>query len=270
MEINRYDMLEYDKYHSEQTRIKQWQIRCLLEAREHDKNCVLTLTYNNDNLPDNGSLSLYDYQNFMKRLRKYVSPLHIRFFGCGEYGSKGQRPHYHIIIFGWCPNDLIFHHLDNKGLPFYLSDIVADIWNKGYIIVCPVITDTVIPYVCKYLQKFNNLPFGLVKPFITMSRRPGIGQSGFNCLDFDNDKLYVDGKGVSIPRYYLMKLHNRDLDCKNIDLRYAVGAFDKVDKLLAKRRLFWENRFDCDYYLSSVKRFKHFSTERVSVRRPKP
>ena len=49
---------------------RQWAIRCVHEASLWEKNCFITLTYNDDNLPANGSVSKREFQLFMKRLRK--------------------------------------------------------------------------------------------------------------------------------------------------------------------------------------------------------
>lgn len=116
-------------------RSKVWAIRCMHEAAIFDNNCFVTLTYDNDNLPDDGSLIKSDWQLFMKRLRKRLVPKNpysfnndfdkwdawqlkygIRFFMCGEYGqdqdyalegiSKLGRPHYHAILFNYNPMDL--------------------------------------------------------------------------------------------------------------------------------------------------------------------
>ena len=78
---------------------RNWAIRCVHESSLHEHNCFITLTYNDENLPLNGSLDLKHFQDFMKRLRKKVS-VPIRYFHCGEYGSRLQRPHYHLLLFG--------------------------------------------------------------------------------------------------------------------------------------------------------------------------
>lgn len=65
-----------------------------------------TLTYDEDNVPLGGFLSVRDIQLFMKRLRKSLKRRRIRYFLCGEYGPNGtKRPHYHIIFFGLYPKD---------------------------------------------------------------------------------------------------------------------------------------------------------------------
>jgi len=76
------------------------QHRLMLEGLKHEKSCMLTLTYADEHLPLNSSLSLEDYQNFLKRLRRKIEPLKIRYYVVGEYGEKSGRPHYHFAIFG--------------------------------------------------------------------------------------------------------------------------------------------------------------------------
>jgi hypothetical protein len=60
----------------------------------------ITLTYSDEYLPDDLSVHKEHLQKFFKRLRKAIYPSKIRYFACGEYGTKTQRPHYHAIVFG--------------------------------------------------------------------------------------------------------------------------------------------------------------------------
>lgn len=55
----------------------------------------------------------------------------IRYFGCGEYGSNGDRPHYHIIIFGYNFPDKKQVGTSKKGVPIYVSDELSDMWKYG-------------------------------------------------------------------------------------------------------------------------------------------
>lgn len=96
---------------------REWTTRLILEMLSHDAGMgiFLTLTYSEDYCPvtDTGfrTLSKRDLQLFMKRFRinlerskKRSYP--IRFYACGEYGSRGTtRPHYHILLFGCSPHD---------------------------------------------------------------------------------------------------------------------------------------------------------------------
>lgn len=94
-------------------RSKVWAIRCQHEASCHPFNCFITLTYDDEHLPDDGSLVKKHFTQFMKNLRKRVAPSNIRFYMCGEYGQDQAlaaegieaigRPHYHAILFNINP-----------------------------------------------------------------------------------------------------------------------------------------------------------------------
>jgi len=60
---------------------RQWAIRCMDEASMFVDNCFITLTLSDEAVRVNGrSLDVGLFQLFMKRLRKEVAPLRIRFF----------------------------------------------------------------------------------------------------------------------------------------------------------------------------------------------
>lgn len=80
-------------------RSRRWAVRIMHEASLHKRNCFITLTYDEKNLPKNGSLQLEHVQLFLKRLRR-GSQIPLRYFLCGEYGEKSARPHYHLCLFG--------------------------------------------------------------------------------------------------------------------------------------------------------------------------
>ena len=72
-------------------RARDWSIRCLHEAKMHEHSAFVTLTYADENLPADRKLNHFDFQLFMKRLRKEYGE-GIGFFMCGEYGEQTQRP----------------------------------------------------------------------------------------------------------------------------------------------------------------------------------
>lgn len=184
----------------------EWAFRCVLEASQHDKNCFITLTYAESPV----TLVKKDLQDFIKRLRSAIYPVKIRYFACGEYGSKGKRPHYHIIIFGWCPDDLQFFFKSGKE-NIYLSDFVRDIWGKGHISIGTVTLDSA-RYVAKYLQKLQKIDDDLLPPFVLMSLKPGIGLSAFNENSLETDSIYLNGKRRKVPRYFLDKCEQAGFD----------------------------------------------------------
>lgn len=81
-----------------QEQARQQAIRIAHEAQQHEANCFVTLTYDDNNLPKYGSLQYSDLQKFWKRARKEFGTL--RYYAVGEYGDKSMRAHYHACIFG--------------------------------------------------------------------------------------------------------------------------------------------------------------------------
>lgn len=188
----------------------EWAFRLYLESKCHKSTSMITLTYNNDNLPNNGNLDRREVQLFIKKLRKAISPIKIRIFYSGEYGSKKERCHFHIIVFGWKPNDLVFFfRRDDHDV--FLSDFVSKLWQKGFITV-EDLTYNSAKYCGKYMQKLVDVPKGNTKPFIGMSNRPGIGYYAIDLKMLDSDKVYCEGKSIQVPRYFLKVLERAGFD----------------------------------------------------------
>lgn len=85
---------------------RNWTCRILLESFFHLESIFVTLTYNDQCVPidEDGvpTLDPADLRIWIAKFRKAYSGEHgaLRFFACGEYGDKTQRPHYHVILFG--------------------------------------------------------------------------------------------------------------------------------------------------------------------------
>lgn len=236
----------------------EWSFRIMDECSLHSQNCFITLTYNDEHLPEFGSVSRREVQLFMKSLRQ-VLPCKVRFFACGEYGKKLLRPHYHIIIFGWFPDDAWFFQRDSKGVELFRSPLVERVWKKGFSSVGMVSLDTAL-YCAKYMNKFqfdikHSISDNLYPPFIQMSNRPGIG---FDCVyrsDLASDRLYRDGKSVKIPRYYL-KVMERDgvyLDDFKL-MRQAQGEFVARCIDLNQKRIRYYEKFLGVRYIDKIHR----------------
>ncbi|AXH74235.1 MAG: replication initiator protein [Microviridae sp.] len=91
-----------------------WKLRCQFEAIECDTFAFVTLTYADEHLPYGNSLCPAHLSSFIKRLRKSLD-YPIRYFACGEYGSRFGRPHYHLILFGLKRED---YHLVKRHWPY--------------------------------------------------------------------------------------------------------------------------------------------------------
>lgn len=61
-----------------------WTTRLFLESLVHRSSIFFTLTYRDECLPEGGNLNPRDMTLFLKRLRKAVAPLRIRFFIVGS------------------------------------------------------------------------------------------------------------------------------------------------------------------------------------------
>lgn len=211
-------------------RAKAWSIRCMHEAAMHERNCFITLTYNNENLPKRGMLDYRDFQLFLKRLRKKAK--NVRFYMCGEYGDQDGRPHFHALLFNYDFPDRVLWKKTGAGERLYRSAILEDLWRYGYSSVGDV-TMKSAGYVARYVMKKVNGDAAkhyyyagheeetgecLWAPaeFNRMSLKPGIGQAWF-------DKYYQDiypegkvvlegGKKVKPPRFYDLKYKKMDPD----------------------------------------------------------
>lgn len=228
----------------------QWAARLLCESDTHESACFVTLTYNNDNLPEDNGLHKDELQRFFKRLRWYLSQdprtkgRKIKYFACGEYGSKyfTNRPHYHMIIFGLKPPR------DYKNIrPDEDADFILDAWDKGFVTVEPVSWET-CRYVVKYLFKqetekdydgrqppFRLSSLGLGKEYL-YKHLEEIKKKG--CLKVDKNLT------IGLPRYFLNKIKDEFLDRGDLlgyhewrtafDVRSAEKRLEKTQKMIEK------------------------------------
>jgi len=199
---------------------RKWAIRCLHESEYHAENSFLTLTYDNENLPEKGSLNKRDYVLFLKRLRKNLG-IKFRYYVAGEYGDKKGRPHYHICVFGWVPKDLYMYEYSQKTkIPVYRSPELEKIWGKGRVIVGQVTLESAA-YVARYcLKKTEGSKYEKYKilgekegEFVAMSRMPGLGYKWIEQYKSDvypHDYVEYKGKKSKPPRYYDNYLQKTD------------------------------------------------------------
>lgn len=210
-------------------RSRQWATRAIYEASMYEKNCFLTLTYNDENRPVNNSINKREMQLFLKRLRKKYGE-GIKHFLCGEYGEKNDRPHYHVCLFN--------HDFDDKQIwegeyfaknPFstadahilYRSPSLEKLWPFGYSTI-GTLTFESAAYVARYVTKKISgnkakLYYGNRTPeFCLSSRNPALGKRWFE--EYKNDVLSTDRviirKDLQVrpPRYYDYLVQNDNPD----------------------------------------------------------
>lgn len=81
-------------------RKRLWATRLMLERNLHESSFFITMTYDQEHYPCDGSVSVRDVQLFLKRLRLLMAPAKLRYFIVGEYGDVTLRAHYHAVLFG--------------------------------------------------------------------------------------------------------------------------------------------------------------------------
>lgn len=248
-----------------------WVNRMFLESQKHEKNSFLTLTYDEDNLPHDGSLVPDDVTNFLKSFRQEIYPHKVRYFFVGEYGDDSQRPHYHAALFG-------------VGLE--VEDIIRKSWKKGHIMLGTLTVQScryVAGYVTKKMVvKDGELLDGRYPEFTRMSRRPGIGAGAVDDIAraLDNpagqdllrnedipQSLRVSGQNLPLGRYLRLKLRDRFYDTKNPIKemsRQVVLAHENCQKADEKMQALFQ-----DYCASSMSKKMNFLTYLQEVAKQK-
>lgn len=251
------------------------------EAKMHEKNSFVTLTYNNENCPP--KLDYSHFQGFMKRLRDEIfrnvteshfgsgywaslsdkdRKLHLKkereiyeqyrigFFVTGEYGDLTKRPHWHALIFNWRPEDLVYKYRNERGDTVYRSDALDRLWGKGHTEIGSVTFESA-GYVARYAAK--KLVHGVdgsheYNPISKKSSKSAIGKRWLERYwrdAFSTGSIVLEsGVKCSIPRYYekwLQKNHFEEWQ------KYTTGL--KVRRLVAATLRASQEKFD---YIAQV------------------
>lgn len=270
--------------HCRINRSRMWQSRILFESMAHNKSCFVTLTYDNDNLPCDmenltNPLRKKDLQNYLKKLRRLVDPIKIRYYACGEYGDQSWRPHFHLMIFGLGIEDkkvinFAWNSVYNRKKRCY------EIRNKGYIWIGDVTRESaryVTQYVTKDMKIYDNWYYKLIPDeFATMSKMDGgLGIKVIEEAAKKMEKLNVGvvetfnikGKDVNLGRYLKRKLHEkRGLSEKDFDGLFYLYQRELYDKHQQEDGCFIENFMDEDR-IKRMKRVHNLKTFRKKGRK---
>lgn len=229
------------------TKAASWSTRLAHEMAYHDKSCFVTLTINDEHMPANGSLERRRLQLFFKRLRKSLNHK-IKYYACGEYGSKTYRAHYHAIIFGLGVPDL---------------KLIEDAWREdgteiGHVDIglCEMKSiHYVAGYVTKKIERMKDYEYirlGFEPPFSLMSQGLGLQYACDHAKQIAQaDSFNLNGLKAAIPRYYVNKLEldtsrflDKTLERSRETLRELYA--NNYDKLEPWQRAVVEGSFDED------------------------
>lgn len=182
-----------------------WSFRLMQEERHALSSFFITLTYDTKYVPisKKGYMSLdkRHIQLFMKKLRK-DNKNKLKYYICGEYGSKTDRPHYHMILF-------------NVDI-----STIQENWAMGQIHYGGV-SEASVGYTLKYMMKEKKIPKhqndDRVREFSLMSKGLGIKYLTKEMIQWHNadyvNRLYCNikgGKKISMPRYYKDRIFNKE------------------------------------------------------------
>lgn len=165
-------------------------------------------------------------QDFFKRLRKFETAKgnkeKLKYYAVGEYGTKNNRPHYHIILF-------------NLSRPTALrSEFVGKkIWKKGMVDIAKANIAT-INYVVGYVMQGKWTPStdddDRLPHFSTMSK--GLGEDYLtpnvqeHILDrVDTSVFHPSGFRIALPRFYRERIRKAIGDEEYFDFSKEVAQY---------------------------------------------
>lgn len=204
----------------------QWAARGSRELSRWESSVFITLTYSEEDLPEDNSLNKEDVQLFIKRVKKYFRSSKenpIRQTYCGEYGETNGRPHYHVILYNCLFDDRKKHYISPSGHQVYTSEILSRLWGKGFA-EFGIATPASIAYLYKYILKKktrkekkqplvverDGVTYEVAHEFIESSRNPGIGAHLRGSPSLRKGYLSVNGVKTKLPKYYLEWLRENE------------------------------------------------------------
>lgn len=237
---------------------REWKNRLMLENLTVNKSAFVTLTYSDECIPEDGGLKKQDYQNYLKRLRNYVSPGRFRYFGVGEYGSKTLRPHYHFMFFGLGIED---------------TSEIKKAWRKeggeeiGHVLVGDV-TPASCEYICKYAIKrmtvkgkdfYERYPWMVGKELEFMTSSKGKGGIGIDAVrvigrKYKTDKRFPKDRITRELKFGKKKLPLGRYLTEKLRKELGVSNIVKEKELYEYQERLLGNHMDCDgvYYENLV------------------
>lgn len=220
-------------------RARQFAIRAVHEASLYEKNSFITLTYSDEHLKSE-KLVKKDIDLFIKKLRdkrfrdllEKVFPdvpqkkqrklwnqtsketrrllydtIAISVFGCGEYGTRAQRPHWHLLVFNYRPNDSTYLRTTDLGDRIFKSEELDRLWSFNDSEKKPNeigdVTFKSSSYCARYTLKKSDIPE--FQPIPVRSSANAIGKRWLrdNLHIFNHGEIALpDGTTCGIPRYY--------------------------------------------------------------------
>lgn len=255
-ELGRYDLVRSMQLNCGQCigcrleRSRQWAMHCVHEASLYEQNCFITLTYNDEHVPPEGSLLYRDFQLFMKRLRRRFFSSKIRYFMCGEYGEDLGRPHFHACLFNFNFADKTPWRTVTSGTRLFRSPDLELLWPSGFSSIGEVTFESAA-YVARYVMKkvtgeaADAHYFGREPEFCHMSLKPGIGSDWLRLYwpeVVTHGTCRFNGIDVSPPRFYTRRMKRLEAwekveFARDIAAHAVADGENSDERLAAKERV---------------------------------
>lgn len=175
----------------------------------------------------------------------------FRFIHCGEYGDENGRPHYHALLFGLdFSDDRVVWKKNHRGERLYRSQVLEETWGKGHCLIGDVSFESAA-YVARYVNKKvtgskEAAAYGERKPpYMTSSRRPGIGATWFEKYRADvypHDEVIIEGRRFRPPRFYDERLSEEELESYKRRRLKAAAKLDSSPEQLRREEKWLEKR----------------------------
>lgn len=172
-------------------RRRMWTARIVLESFAHEHSSFVTLTVADVPRGDHGPPRREAWEVMPQLLRDFIRSIRraghkVRYFGAGEYGDAGGRPHYHVALFGLPPVDAEFYSCHWKYGAVHVGTLTKQ--SAQY----------VAGYVCKKISSMSS--FGLKhREFSQMSRHPGLGHSAICAIAASFNASCVREGAADVP-----------------------------------------------------------------------
>lgn len=222
--------------------------RCAMECQQHEMlPLFITLTYDDQHLPKDG-VTTRDVQLFLKRIRIDLKRNHnfngeLRFAAGSEYGSKTQRPHYHMLLWNF-PRTGEFRHAGN------VHGYLAQHWQNGIVDLKFCKNTKAGLYIGKYMSKDDAaaIPDNLNPTRHWTSKNLGVQfvlDTAYSTLQDHADNVELkyrdrfDGSLKSLPliKYYINKIFptytSIPVECRNAirDIQLSRGLIEYSDEV---------------------------------------
>lgn len=148
----------------------------MLEASSWENNAFITLTYDEEHVPEDGSVNPQHLRDFIKRHRHNHN---FRYYGVGEYGDRNERPHYHLAAFNHPRCDWL-QTRNRRAYCCSACEQLKQTWGFGRVEIAVLAAESAA-YIAGYTVKKmysedDEWLNGRHKEFARMSNRPGIGE----------------------------------------------------------------------------------------------